>query len=162
MKVIPMRFPTLPILAALALAGCASQSAPSIGTAGTTPPPVATTTPAQAPLASLDTFTQNDLANAIAIAQKAGAAGAPIVQCFSWVSNQLVNLQGALQPVTGTVGIATTFTVAYLGLNTASGLTSPATKLAYATACGPLNMLVVNQGLTISAQVAALAAALVK
>ena len=158
MKVIPMRLPTLPILAALALAGCASQSAPSIGG---TAAPVATTAPAQAPLASLDTFTQNDLANAIAIAQKAGAAGAPIVQCFSWVSNQLVNLQGALQPVTGTVGIATTFTVAYLGLNTASGLTSPATKLAYATACWPLNMLVVNQGLTISAQVAALAAALV-
>ena len=78
------------------------------------------------------------------------------------MSNQLVNLQGALQPVTGTVGIATTFTVAYLGVNTASGLISPATKLAYATACGPLNMLVVNQGLTISAQVAALAAALVK
>ena len=159
MKATPMRFPTLPILAALALAGCASQSAPSTGG---TAAPVATTTSAQAPLASLDTFTQNDLANAIAIAQKAGAAGAPIVQCFSWVSNQLINLQGALQPVTGTVGIATTFTVAYLGLNTASGLTSPATKLAYANACGPLNMLVVNQGLTISAQVAALAAALVK
>ena len=159
MKVIPMRFPTIQILGALALAGCASQSAPSTGG---TAAPVATTASAQAPLASLDTFTQNDLANAIAIAQKAGAAGAPIVQCFSWVSNQLVNLQGALQPVTGTIGIATTFTVAYLGLNTASGLTSPATKLAYANACGPLNMLVVNQGLTISAQVAALAAALVK
>ena len=149
----------LSLAAVLALAGCASQSAPSIGG---TAAPVATTAPAQAPLASLDTFTQNDLANAIAIAQKAGAAGAPIVQCFSWVSNQLINLQGALQPVTGTVGIATTFTVAYLGLNTASGLTSPATKLAYANACGPLNMLVVNQGLTISAQVAALAAALAK
>ena len=154
-----MRLPTLQLIAALALAGCASQSAPSIGG---TAAPVATTTSAQAPLASLDTFTQNDLANAIAIAQKAGAAGAPIVQCFSWVSNQLINLQGALQPVTGTVGIATTFTVAYLGLNTASGLTSPATKLAYANACGPLNMLVVNQGLTISAQVAALAAAIAK
>ena len=149
----------LSLAAVLALAGCASQSAPSTGG---TAAPVATTAPAQAPLAQLDAFTNADLANAIAIAQKAGAAGAPIVQCFSWVSNQLVNLQGALQPVTGTVGIATTFTVAYLGLNTASGLTSPATKLAYANACGPLNMLVVNQGLTISAQVAALAAALVK
>ena len=111
MKVIPMRFPTLPILAALALAGCASQSAPSTGTAGTTPPPTAAQPQAQAPLAQLDAFTNADLANAIAIAQKAGAAGAPIVQCFSWVSNQLVNLQGALQLVTGTVGIATTFTV---------------------------------------------------
>ena len=159
MKVLPMRLPTLPFIAALALAGCASQPAPS---AGGTAAPVVTTAQAQAPLAQLDAFTNADLANAIAIAQKAGAAGAPIVQCFSWVSNQLINLQGALQPVTGTVGIATTFTVAYLGLNTASGLTSPATKLAYANACGPLNMLVVNQGLTISAQVAALAAALVK
>ena len=154
-----MRLPTLPLIAALALAGCASQSAPSTGGTAAS---VVTTAPAQPTLAQLDAFTNADLANAIAIAQKAGAAGAPIVQCFSWVSNQLVNLQGALQPVTGTVGIATTFTVAYLGLNTASGLTSPATKLAYATACGPLNMLVVNQGLTISAQVAALAAALVK
>ena len=154
-----MRLPTLPLIAALALAGCASQSAPSTGT---TSPPTAAQPQAQAPLAQLDAFTNADLANAIAIAQKSGAAGVPIVQCFTWVSNQLVNLQGALQPVTGTVGIATTFTVAYLGLNTASGLTSPATKLAYANACGPLNMLVVNQGLTISAQVAALAAALVK
>jgi hypothetical protein len=108
-------------------------------------------------------FTSSDLTNAIAIATAAGPAGAPIVQCFSYLNSQLALLQSQTSQTNASmVGIATTFTIADLALANVNNALSPGAQTAYNMACGPLVLSVQNQGLTFQAQIAALAALVAK
>lgn len=137
----------LPALAVLA--GCAAPAPKTV-----TPSSVTT---------GIAAFTQADLANAIAIATAAGPAGTEIVACFSFLQSQIALLQAAQNASpTPTVGAATAFTVADLALDSAVQTVGGVTQGALETACGPLVLHVENRGMTVAAQISALAALFAK
>lgn len=133
------------LLLLLALSGCAIPA------------------PGPAPKQPLAQFTDADLANAIAIAQKSTAPQAPlIVTCFTFLQSQLAALQPSPQPADGGNGLATAFVVADLAAGNLSSLLSPAAQSQYATACGPLVLFTTNQAMSIGAQIASLGVLLAK
>ena len=151
--------PAAILLSTLIPLGCTQTTTTTPATATT---PAVTTTTTTGPFTNLATFAQVDLANAIAIATKAGPAGAPIVSCFTFLQTNLAQLQTDTTPPSGTVGAATAFTIADLALGNANAALSPSSQTAYAMACGPLIVQTMNQGMSLSSQVAALAAMVAK
>lgn len=105
-------------------------------------------------------FTDADLTNAIALAQAAAPtdpSAQMIATCFTFIKSQLASLQ-APATSSGTVGLATAFTVADLALSNAATAISVTSQAQYATACGPLVIFTKNQGLAITTQIALLGA----
>ena len=107
------------------------------------------------------TFTQDDVANALAKAQAAGPSGAELVPCLTFIKSQIPSVQTSTT-TPNTIGVATAFVAADLALGQVSGALGTGAQSSFETACGPLWLHIVNQGMTVSSQIAALAALMAK
>lgn len=158
---LPKSLLALLLLAPLALGLSACGTAPAAPAPAATAAAAPAVSPTPASLVNtLQAFTAADLTNAVSLATKAEPTNpyaVEIVTCLTWWQTVPAALTGVLTPPAGTVGAATLFTEGMLGLDSLTGLTGAGTQAQYEIACGPLNTHIVNQGVALAAQLAAMA-----
>lgn len=137
----------------ICLTACVPQPAPTASAPVTKTPSFGSLSEANQAIAK---FTQADLTNAIVIAKNAGPQGMEIASCFTFLQTQLTALQDTPRP--GIVGAATAFTVTDLALGDALAAGSGSAQTAFEMACGPLAIHVLNQGISLTTQIAQLLA----